>query len=129
SRTAMNALFNANRLKLGIFGTNCSHGCTATTAEGTLEATWPDTLAIARAADDAGIEALVPIARWKGFGGPTDFNGDAFETYTWAAGLAAATRNITVLATSHVLTTHPIVAAKQGATIDHISNGRFALNV
>jgi alkanesulfonate monooxygenase SsuD/methylene tetrahydromethanopterin reductase-like flavin-dependent oxidoreductase (luciferase family) len=34
-----------------------------------------------------------------------------------------------LFSTSHVLTTHPIVAAKQSATIDHISNGRFALNV
>ena len=125
----MNALFNGNKLKLGVFGTNCSYGCTATTAEGTLETRWPDTLKIAAMADEAGLEALVPIARWKGFGGATDFNGSAFETYTWAAGLAAATSQITVLATSHVLTTHPIVAAKQAATIDHISNGRFALNV
>jgi alkanesulfonate monooxygenase SsuD/methylene tetrahydromethanopterin reductase-like flavin-dependent oxidoreductase (luciferase family) len=125
----MNALFNANRLKLGVFGTNCSHGCTATTAEGTLEMDWPNTLEVAQLADQAGIEALVPIARWKGFGGPTDFNGAAFETYTWAAGLAAATEQIALFSTSHVLTTHPIVAAKQAATIDHISNGRFALNV
>ena len=34
-----------------------------------------------------------------------------------------------VAATSHVPTVHPIVAAKQAATIDHISNGRFALNL
>lgn len=125
----MNALFNANKFKLGVFGTNCSHGCTATTAEGTLEMTWPSTLEVARIADEAGMEALVPIARWKGFGGSTDFNGAAFETYTWAAGLAAATERIALFSTSHVLTTHPIVAAKQAATIDHISGGRFGLNV
>ena len=65
----------------------------------------------------------------EGFWGPTNFNGSAFETYTWAAGLAAATTHISLFSTSHVLTTHPIVAAKQSATIDHISNGRFALNV
>ncbi len=27
----------------------------------------------------------MPIARWKGFGGTTNFNGNCFETYTWAA--------------------------------------------
>jgi alkanesulfonate monooxygenase SsuD/methylene tetrahydromethanopterin reductase-like flavin-dependent oxidoreductase (luciferase family) len=125
----VNSLFNANKLKLGVFAANVSHGGTATTAEGTLEMTWPNTLAVARAADRAGFEALVPVARWKGFGGPTNFNGSAFETYTWAAGLAAATRQISLFSTSHVLTTHPIVAAKQSVTIDHISDGRFALNV
>jgi alkanesulfonate monooxygenase SsuD/methylene tetrahydromethanopterin reductase-like flavin-dependent oxidoreductase (luciferase family) len=125
----MNSLFNNNAFKLGIFASNVSHGATATTAEGTLDMTWPNTLEIARAADRAGLEALVPVARWKGFGGSTNFNGSAFETYTWAAGLAAATSQISLFSTSHVLTTHPIVAAKQSVTIDHISNGRFALNV
>jgi dimethylsulfone monooxygenase len=84
---------------------------------------------IAVMADRAGIEALVPVARWKGFGGKTNFNGTCFETYTWAAGLAAATRQAAVFSTSHVPTIHPIVAAKQATTIDHISNGRFALTV
>ena len=77
----------------------------------------------------ASLELALPVARWRGFGGTTDFNGESFETYTWAAGLAQATRNIMVAATSHVPTVHPIVAAKQAATIDHISNGRFALNL
>jgi len=124
-----NALFNDNRLKLGVFGLNVSNGCAATTAEGHLQPTWQNNLDIAVMADRAGIEALVPVARWKGFGGQTNFNGTCFETYTWAAGLAAATREAAVFSTSHVPTIHPIVAAKQATTIDHISNGRFALNV
>src|SRR5713226_3880437 len=84
-----NPLYGPNRLKLGVFGANLGSGCTATLAEGTLDATWPATLEIAQLADEAGIEAMVPVARWKGFGGPTNFNGDSFETYTWAAGLGA----------------------------------------
>src|SRR5713226_1276890 len=122
-------LYGPNRLKIGIFGSNLGGGCTATQADGTLEATWPSTLDIARVADEAGIEAMVPVARWKGFGGPTNFNGQSFETYTWAAGLGAQTKRIAVFATSHVPTVHPIVAAKQATTIDHITGGRFALNV
>ena len=31
-----------------------------------------------------------------------------------------------IFATSHVPTIHPVMAAKQAAAIDHISNGRFA---
>jgi alkanesulfonate monooxygenase SsuD/methylene tetrahydromethanopterin reductase-like flavin-dependent oxidoreductase (luciferase family) len=34
-----------------------------------------------------------------------------------------------LFSTSHVPTMHPIVAAKQGATIDHISAGRWGLNI
>src|SRR5712692_4580280 len=124
-----NPLFGPNKLKLGIFGANLGSGCAATMADGTLDATWPATLEIAQQADEAGIEAMVPVARWKGFGGPTNFNGEAFETYTWAAGLGAQTERIAVFSTSHVPTMHPIVAAKQASTIDHITNGRFALNI
>jgi len=64
-----NALFNDNRLKLGVFGLNVSNGCTATTAAGHLEPTWHNNVDIAVMADRAGIEVLVPVARWKGFGG------------------------------------------------------------
>jgi len=94
-----------------------------------MRAAWPDVSDVARLADEAGFEAMVPVARWKGFGGATSFNGDSFETYTWAAGLGAQTARTAVFATSHVPTVHPVVAAKQATTIDHISGGRFALNV
>jgi alkanesulfonate monooxygenase SsuD/methylene tetrahydromethanopterin reductase-like flavin-dependent oxidoreductase (luciferase family) len=125
----VNVLFGPNKLKLGIFGANLGGGCVATQAPRGLPATWPAVLEVASLADQAGFEALVPVARWKGFGGPTNFSGDSFETYTWAAGLGAQTSQLTPFATSHVPTIHPIVAAKQAATIDHITNGRFALNV
>ncbi|MFD4194147.1 LLM class flavin-dependent oxidoreductase [Amycolatopsis thermoflava] len=100
-----------------------------TTAETSYEATWEHTLKVAQRADEIGMEILVPVARWKGFGGSTNFNGTNFDTYTWAAGLAAKTENIMVASTSHLPTVHPLVAAKASATIDHISAGRFALNL
>jgi dimethylsulfone monooxygenase len=128
-RRAGNAIWNSNKFKLGVFGANVSNGCAMTMAPGALETSWPNTKAICTAADRAGFEALVPVARWKGFGGDTNFNGTCYETYTWAAGLSAVTDNIGVFSTSHVPTVHPIMAAKQATTIDHISNGRFALNI
>jgi dimethylsulfone monooxygenase len=128
-RAGTNPLFNDNRLKLGTFGTNVSNGCAITTVEEAFVTTWPNTLAAARAADALGFEALVPVARWKGFGGKSNFNGTNFETYTWAAGLAQATTGACVFTTSHVPTVHPIMAAKQATTVDHVSGGRFALNI
>ena len=124
-----NRLRDGNALKFGVFGVNVFHGCAVTTAPGNIEVNWDESVRIARAADAAGIEALIPVARWKGFGGETNFNHRCFETFTWAAGLAQATKNIHVLATSHVPTIHPVMAAKQAATIDHISGGRFGLNI
>src|ERR1700750_1133444 len=113
TRRTLNPLFNDNKLKLGLFGVNVSNGCAITTVEGRHEVTWPTSLTIARAADKHGYEAMVPVARWRGFGGESNFNGTNFETYTWAAGLGQATKDICVLTTSHVPTIHPIVAAKQ----------------
>jgi alkanesulfonate monooxygenase SsuD/methylene tetrahydromethanopterin reductase-like flavin-dependent oxidoreductase (luciferase family) len=128
-RRKTNPMFNDQKMKLGLFGTNCSHGLTMTHAPTTYKVTWEHTKEIAQRADELGFEALVPIARWRGFGGTTNFNGNCYETYTWAAGLAEATNNIAIFATSHLPTVHPIVAAKAAATIDHISGGRFGLNL
>jgi dimethylsulfone monooxygenase len=128
-RAATNPLFGPNRLKLGLFGVNVSNGCAVTKAEERFRATWQESLAICSKADGYGYEAMVPVARWKGFGGETNFNGTNFDTYTWAAGIAQATKRCCVLTTSHVPTVHPIMAAKQATTVDHIGGGRFALNI
>ena len=93
TRRRLNPLFNDNKLKLGLFGVNVSNGCAITTAEDRHMVTWPTNLAIAQTADKYGYEAMVPVARWRGFGGESNFNGTNFETYTWAAGLGQATKD------------------------------------
>jgi dimethylsulfone monooxygenase len=128
-RRASNPLYNDRKLKLGTFCTNLSGGCAISKIDGTLKAEWPATIDLAQMADAMGFEALVPVGRWQGFGGETNFNGYGFESFTWAAGVGAATKQAGIFATSHVPTIHPIVAAKQGMTIDHITGGRFSLNV
>ncbi len=127
--TTLNPLFGPNKLKLGLFGLNVDQACAITTIDGLFHPEWPIIKRISRRADEAGFEALVPVARWRGFGGKTNFNGTCLETFTWAAGVGSATDRIGVFSTSHVPTIHPIVAAKQATTIDHITGGRFALNV
>ena len=128
-RQAQSPLFNDRKLKLGTFSTNLSGGCAISTIEGVLQADWPSTLCLAQMADAMAFEALVPVGRWKGFGGVTNFNEAGFECFTWAAGIGAATSKAGVFATSHVPTIHPIMAAKQAMTIDHLTGGRFGLNV
>lgn len=118
-----------NPFKLAVFGTNVSHGCAMTTVDGTIKVNWAESRRIARAADAAGFDALVPVARWKGAGGLTNFNDRSFETFTWAAAVAAVTERIQPMATIHVPTAHPVRIAKEATTVDHISGGRFALNI
>jgi FMNH2-dependent dimethyl sulfone monooxygenase len=86
--SATNPLFNERPLKLGSFSTNLSGGGTISKMDGLLKAEWPATLELARLADDMKFEAIVPVGRWKGFGGEINFNGEGFEVFAWAAGLS-----------------------------------------
>ncbi len=124
-----NALFSENRVKLGVMAFNCSHGSTVTTADGAWAMTWEENAALAKMADAAGLEVLLPVGRWKGYGGETDFNNRTFESLTWASAIAAITNYSTIFSTVHAPLIHPVAAAKMMATIDHVSGGRFALNV
>jgi alkanesulfonate monooxygenase SsuD/methylene tetrahydromethanopterin reductase-like flavin-dependent oxidoreductase (luciferase family) len=123
------ALYNDNALKIGVFGANCSSGRSATTVPERWSASWPDCLALARMADAAGIEFMLPIARWKGYGGDTDFHGSSLETITWAVGLLGATQRMTVFGTVHAPLFHPLIAAKELVTADHVGEGRLGLNL
>lgn len=122
-------IMNDQKMKLGLFAFNCSGGMVMSNAPTTFRVTWEQQKKIAQLADRIGFEALVPVARWRGFGGETNFNGVCYETFTWAAGLAEATENIQIFTTTHVPTVHPIVGAKMATTIDHISEGRYGINV
>lgn len=116
-------------LALGVFSFNCSGGLNITTQPRKYHVGWEHTSAIAQQAERMGFEFVLPVAKWRGYGGETDFYGESYETLTWAAGIAAVTSRITVGATVHVPVIHPTFVAKAGATVDHISGGRLALNV
>ncbi|MGH8208914.1 MAG: LLM class flavin-dependent oxidoreductase, partial [Steroidobacteraceae bacterium] len=118
-----------NRLKLGLFSPNCSSGLAVTKVPERWVNSWDNNIELARLADEAGIEFLLPIARWIGYGGETDFHGNVLETVTWATGLLANTKRINVFATVHTAFIHPVVAAKQLATADQLGQGRLGLNV
>jgi len=122
-------MYNANALKLGLFGVNCSSGRSATKVPERWSASWPDCLKLARMADAAGIDFMLPIGRWKGYGGDTDLHGETLETLTWATGLLASTERITVFGTVHAPLFHPLIAAKEFVTADHVGRGRFGLNI
>ena len=122
-------LYTRNQLKLGLFGANCSSGRAATKVPERWSGSWEDNLAVALLADEAGIDFMLPIGRWRGYGGETNFEGASLETITWATGLLAQTKRLTVFGTVHAPMFHPIVAAKQFATADRVGRGRFGLNL
>lgn len=123
------AMYNDNAFKLGIFSSNCSSGRIATSVPESWSGDWGDALALATLMDEAGIDFMLPVARWKGYGGEPDHMGSTYESIAWAAGLLALTKRLTVFATVHVPLFHPLIAAKQMVTADHIGHGKFELNV
>lgn len=124
-----NRMRRANHFKLGTFSTNCSSGMSVTKIPERWDASWESNLTLARMLDEAGIDFMLPIARWIGYGGETNFHGHVLETMTWAAGVLASTSRISAIATIHTSCNHPVVVAKQIATIDAIGRGRAGLNI
>lgn len=84
-----------------------------------------DNVRYAKLAEDYGWGyALMPARYFTSHGWP-----DTFEAVTTTAGLAQHTSKIRLLAALHPGLWHPGIVAKMGACIDHMSNGRWGLNI
>lgn len=123
------SMYNDNKLKIGLFAANISSGRTPTKVPERWSGNWDDNLKLAKYADKAGLDFLLPLSRWKGYGGETNYQGAGLETFNWASGLLASTERITVFATVLAPLFNPILASKSAVTADQIGHGRFGLNV
>src|ERR1700731_2065133 len=94
-------ILNNNKLKLGFFSPNCSGGMSVTKVSERWVNSGDNNIRLAQLADEAGIEFLLPIARWIGYGGETDFHGSVLETLTWATGLLAHTTGVNIFCPGH----------------------------
>ncbi|WP_239464151.1 LLM class flavin-dependent oxidoreductase [Glutamicibacter protophormiae] len=116
--------------KLGLFSANCSGGLAVTKIDERWGATWEENLAMAKVADQLGFDFLLPIARWIGYKGDTNFHGSVLDPIVWAAALISSTERINVFSTIHTAFNHPMVTAKQMATLDQLGGGgRAGLNI
>lgn len=125
----MPSILDTDHFKLGLFSANCSGGLAVTTIPERWKATWDDNLRLAKLADEVGIDFMLPIARWIGYGGSTNFHESVLEPIPWATGIVANTERLSAFATIHTVFNHPAVTAKQLATIDQMGPGRVGLNV
>jgi len=84
-------------------------------------------------AEELGFDLVFGLAQWLGkggYGGEMGFRGDAMDPLLITAGLAPVTRNIVLISTVHVLYGwHPVHLAKFATTLDHMSQGRWGLNM
>lgn len=84
-------------------------------------------------AEELGFDLVFALAVWLGKGGnggEIKFREHSIDPFITSAALAPLTRNLLLISTVHVLYGwHPLHIAKYGAVIDHISRGRWGLNI
>lgn len=94
-----------------------------------LDASYQQNRDAAKLADDIGLDFIMSMGKWRGFGGETGHWGTSLESVTMMAGIAEATKNARIIATMHAGLHNPAVTAKMIATLDQISGGRAGLNI
>jgi pyrimidine oxygenase len=80
-------------------------------------------------AEHHGLDFVMAMAKWRGYGGVTEHWRHALDAQILMAALAAVTQRVKVWTTVHTLLQNPAVTAKMMATLDQISGGRAGLNV
>lgn len=84
---------------------------------------------VALIADDLRLDFVMAMAKWRGFGGPTDHWGATIDSLTLISALAEATMHVGVWGTIHCNVQHPAFAAKIFMTLQQISHGRAGMNI
>jgi pyrimidine oxygenase len=118
-----------SRKDFGVFLPVANGGWIVSSTTPPLDGLWRQNLAAAVTADEQGLDFVMSMGKWRGFGGETHHWGVSMESITMMAGIAQATKRVGVWATAHPLLHNPAVTAKMVATLDHISGGRAGLNV
>jgi pyrimidine oxygenase len=94
-----------------------------------LDGLWRQNREAAIVADEEGLDFVMSMGKWRGFGGVTNHWGVSMESLMMMAAIAEATKRVKVWATVHTLLHNPAVTAKMITTLDHISGGRAGLNI
>ena len=117
---------------LGLFLPIQAGGWTQSTLERSTDWRFDYNKALTLKAEELGFDLVFALSQWLpkgGYGGV--FNGQALDSFTTTAALAGLTKKIILISTMHVLygPWHPLHLAKFGATLDHITGGRWGINV
>lgn len=116
-------------MKFGVFLPNGSNGYIPSAGSPIYQPTYQHNLEISLAAERCGLDFVLSMMKFKGFGGETGYWDSCLESFTLMAGLAAATKDIGLFPSISILSQHPAVVARMIATIDDISGGRCGLNI
>lgn len=122
-----------NRLMLGLFLPLQEGAWSPSAAPRATSWTYQYNARCALEAERYGFDLAFGLGQWLGkggYGGTTHFREHELDPLISTAALAAQTTSLLLISTVHVLYGwHPVHLAKFGASIDHISGGRWGLNV
>lgn len=121
-------------LILGLFLPVQSGGWSASLLPRTTDWSFGYNAALTRRAEELGFDLVFGLAQWThkgGYGGISKYREDSIDPFIAVTALSAITQRILLISTIHVLfgPWHPLHMAKFGATLDHISGGRWGINV
>ncbi|MBN9332622.1 LLM class flavin-dependent oxidoreductase [Devosia sp.] len=122
----------AQPLFLGLFLPIQAGGWSPSTLERTTDWSFEYNKRLTLTAEALGFDLVFALSQWLPKGGHSEvFNGEALDSFIAMAALAGVTERIALIATVHVLygPWHPLHMAKFGATLDHITGGRWGLNI
>ncbi|CAN7368949.1 LLM class flavin-dependent oxidoreductase [Paraburkholderia sp. DD10] len=124
----------AQPLMLGLFLPIQSGGWSMSTLPRTTDWSFDYNARLTRKAEDLGFDLVFGLAQWlgkDGHGGAMRYRRESLDSFIAIGSLAAITHRILLISTLHILygNLHPLHLAKFGATLDHISGGRWGLNM
>lgn len=116
-------------MKFGVFLPNGSNGYIPSAGSPVYLPTFEHNRAISVEAEKQGLDFVLSMMKFRGFGGATGYWDACLESFTLMAAIAAATKTIGLFPSISLLSQHPAYVARMVATIDDISGGRCGLNI
>jgi pyrimidine oxygenase len=116
-------------MKFGVFLPNGSNGYIISRNSPVYEPTFAHNRDITLEAERQGLDFVLSMMKFRGFGGPTKYWDACLESFTLMAGLASVTSRIGLIPSVALLAQHPAYVARMVATISDISDGRCGLNI
>ena len=116
-------------MEFGVFMPNGSNGYVVSKAIGSYAPTYKHQRSIAIEAERQQFSFLLPMIKFRGFGGATGYWDECLEPFTLVGALAAEIKNLLFVPTIGMLAVHPAYTARMVSTLSNISEGRVGLNV
>ncbi len=113
----------------GVFLPMANGGWMLSSTTPRIDGSYAQNREIAVLAESLGLDFVMSMAKWKGYGGVTEHWKYALDSQILMAALAEATSRVKIWTTVHTLLQNPAVTAKMIATLDQISGGRAGLNI